>query len=202
MDFETMTKRAIAGSPELTEDDVASALCNDARALYPYGYRVAALVARYVKRSAISVDDEDWQDCIQECMAQFPSIINGYDPSKGKLFKYLAGAYINIMRSYLKRSANGGMGSARSGATFTVSYDDIAYRAEGDVSEEILSYGDGERFGMRDPYIETEAHDRVKQAMIFAAHHGLPRGPNMEGKPISKSAAKRLNASRDPALDF
>ena len=210
-----MAKLAIAGSPELTQDEIVALLATEkpVERLFPYAYRVAALATRFVRRGAISVDDGDWQDVLQECMIAYPRILANYKPDAGPLFKYLAGAYIRIMRHTLRDITNGGMGSWKTEAEFPFSYEELAvFEGDDGTLTEVMSYGDNERFGMRDPAIETQAHDDVKQAILFAQTEGkVVRGPNPEwdipftgskgyGKKLVAAGIKRSQIGLNPCL--
>jgi len=163
------------------------------KTLYGYAYRIAGLVAVYVrsKTALDGLDEGDWQDAVQECMVQFPTVLDRYSKSDAPFLKYVARSFQNILKDYVWTLSKGGTGTAASAAEQTSSYEDAA--VSNDMDEEDSSYSlESTSHSTRDPMQEMISEETVRELVIRAAFKRTKRGPRPEGKPISKADAQSL----------
>lgn len=178
--FEDFANMTIAASPILTDVEIDRALyAKDTERLFKYAYRIAAFVTVYCRAKAPSqTDDTDWQDAVQECMAQFPALLERYDVSKAPFLKYMSQNFQFIIRRYLWTLANGGTGSSDTDAQPPLSMDALDstyYDSDAEIEEVYENVPESTAFGTRDPLIELLAAESVKEALLLIASMPNPR---------------------------
>jgi hypothetical protein len=168
--FEDFANSTIQASAILTEDEIealtASGNAEDSRKLWLYAYRIASFVTVYARQKLpTNFDELDWQDAVQECMIQYPTVLANYDKRQAPFLRYMSSAFQFIIRRYMWGLNKGGMGSADTAAMAPLSFEDTRDNAA-QVFDNMV--GHTEAFGTRDPLIEAMAEDDVKAALLAA----------------------------------
>ena len=189
--FEDFANSTIQASAILTEDEIealtASGNAEDSRKLWLYAYRIASFVTVYARQKLpASFDELDWQDAVQECMIQYPTVLASYDKGQAPFLRYMSSAFQFIIRRYMWGLNKGGMGSADSAAMAPLSFEEtrdnaanaFAADAHDAMADQVFDnmVGHTESFGTRDPLIEAMAEDDVKAALLAANAAYVPSG--------------------------
>jgi hypothetical protein len=176
--FKQFAESTIKASPILTEGEIEQLLLDDnTEPLWRYAYRIAGFVAVYVRRKApAGLDDDDWSDAVQECMAQFPIILERYTKTEAPFLKYMASRFQTIMQRYVWQLVKGGTGGSRSGAQGVESINpEVRAVGEEEVTT-VLENVESTAFTTRDPLVELMAEEAIYHALRYAARHPKP-GP-------------------------
>jgi hypothetical protein len=192
--FKQFANSTIKASPILTEEEIELLLReNNLDPLYRYAYRIAGFVTVYMRRKGPQLDDGDWQDAAQECMIEFPSILEQYRASDAPFLRYMSRAFQNTIRRYAWGSANGGTGSFDTDAELVVylthgggdwgtlvepltAPSGVTVFEDEENNEHMLTVQESTGFTMRDSLVELMAEEAMERALRHAKRHPKP-GP-------------------------
>ena len=174
-EFKDFAESTIDNCPILTNQQIVDHVtAGDLKPVLLHCYRLASFLTTTIRSSVPEgIDDGDWQDAVQECMALSPRIIELWKLDV-KFNSYVGGAYKRIMRDYLWSVAKGGMDYSRGSAQVTVQLFE-AGTEDTPLSEGTDEYAmknfdvftaDDPGFGLRDPLDEAIAEQEATRALL------------------------------------
>lgn len=171
--FKQFANDTIKASPILTEEEIAALLAsNNHEPLWRYAYRIAGFVAVYVRQKAPKdIDDDAWKDAVQECMSQFPSILERYTKTDAPFLSYMSRRFQTTMQRYLWDMHKGGVGGGRGAATKPIAVDTL-----NPTDAALFASLESTAFGTRDPLVELMAEEAMMAALKYAKKFPRP-GP-------------------------
>lgn len=124
-----------------------------------HAYRLAAYIATVVaqKAPADRIDDDDWQDAVNECMLHCTKLINDWR-QEASFNAYAGRVFYNIILRYIWALQKGGVASAQEP---DIVVDQLNPQQEDERRE--LTYADPPS-GLRDPMIEAMAMQDLARA--------------------------------------